>query len=117
MPWQHTWVEPEVAFQVAIQVGTQNWKDINVYHTYKDDDWNERLTWWYTLHDGQPQTDTTHASNAHGIFDFDIREFPTYDESWDHHRILQTAIDTNLCTIEDIFIHTEKAHRGTNAEQ
>ena len=102
MPWKHEWVEPEVAFQVAIQVGTQNWKDINVYHVYKDNNVNARLTYWYTLCDGTSDGDSD-------SLEFDIRSFPTYDESWDHHRIMQTAIDTSLCTIEDVFIYIEKA--------
>ena len=110
MPWKHEWVEPEVAFQVAIQVAPKEWQDINVYHTYKNNDATERLCYWYTLCDGTSGQDSD-------SLDFDIREFPTYDESWDHHRIMQTAIDTNLCTVEDVFLHMEKAHRGTNAPQ
>ena len=110
MPWKNEWVKPDVAFRVAIELSPGTWRDRNVYHAYKEDDYYNRLNFWYTLHDGTPETNLNHTNNRHGIFDFDIREFPTYDESWDHHRILQTAIDTNLCTIEDIFIHTEKAH-------
>ena len=110
MPWKHEWVPPEVAFYIH----TPDDEDIPVFHAYKDNDHCERLCYWYTLH-GEAQLDTDDQDISH--LEFDIRIFPTYDISMEHQDIMQSAYDTNLCTIEDVFLCVETAHRGTNAEQ
>jgi hypothetical protein len=116
MPWKHEWVEPEVAFVCHQWVSgpTPNERTlhyIDVYHAYKDDNWGERLSYWYTLHDGDPANHPPHISGTdHTVFEFDIRSFPTYDDSLGHRDIMQQAIDKNLCTIEDVMIYIEKAH-------
>ena len=112
MPWKHEWVDPELAFKCSTYSPSTGRKTIRVYLSYKDENWAEPLDYHYTLHDGKPQTDTSHASNAHGIFDFDIRDFATYDESLTHHQIMQAAIDQELCTIEDIMIYIEPTSPG-----
>tara|TARA_R100000234_G_scaffold119896_1_gene104222 strand:+ start:1102 stop:1470 length:369 start_codon:yes stop_codon:yes gene_type:complete len=122
MPWKHEWVDPELAFtchKFTKMKGAQysQCTYIPVYRAYKDDNYNEPLSYWYTLHDGAPETDTNHASNHHGIFDFDIRDFPNYDETLSHQHIIQTAIDQELCTIEDVMIYIQPTNRGSDATQ
>ncbi len=85
MPYQTEWVDPEVFHVVN---GTP------VYHTYKDGDWNRRMSYWYTL-------DPTSEDD-----DFDIRDLdafcevepPAYTEAYnedDHHKaVLEKAFET-----------------------
>jgi hypothetical protein len=123
MPWKHEWVEPELAFTVTKYTPGSKAKSAalwiyQVFHAYKNDNYNERLSYWYTLHDGDPANHPPEMSDLdHTYFEFDIRDFPTYDDSLEHNEIIQLAIDRELCTIEDVFIHIEKAHRGTDAPQ
>ena len=109
MPWKHEWVPPEVAFYIQ----TPDDEDIPVFHAYKDNNYCERLCYWYTLHDGS-HLDADDQDISH--LEFDIRSFPTYNESMDHQAIMQCAYDNALCTIEDVFIHIEQAHRGSDAK-
>ena len=117
MPWKHEWVDPELAFKCSTYSPSTGRKTIRVYLAYKDDNWAEPLDYHYTLHDGKPQTDTTYANNRHGIFDFDIRDFPTYHDDLTHQHIMQLAIDRQLCTIEDVMIYIQPINRGSNATQ
>ena len=112
MPWKHEWVEPELAFKCSTYSKTNGRKTINVYHTYKDHEHDERLTYWYTLGDGLDSWDDPTT-----IHNFDIRDFPTYDETLSHRHIMQLAIDRQLCTIEDVLIYIQPINRGSNAEQ
>ena len=110
MPWKHQWVEPEIAFLCTTQDKGRP-STITVYHAYKENDYYERLCWWYTLHDGDPASHPPHISGTdHTVFEFDIRTFPTYDKTLDHRTIFQQAVDQKLCTIEDVFIYIQKAH-------
>tara|TARA_R100000988_G_scaffold88793_1_gene52098 strand:+ start:3434 stop:3820 length:387 start_codon:yes stop_codon:yes gene_type:complete len=128
MPWKHEWVQPDLAFTVTKFKPTTKTERASlwiyqVFHAYKNDDYNERLSYWYTLHDGDPANHPPAMSDVdHTYFEFDIRDFPTYDHSMDydkhgHQVIMQQALDADLCTIEDVFLHIEKAQRGTNATQ
>ena len=108
MPWKHEWVDPEVAFQVVVTkpstpTSAASVWPYDVYHVYKDDNYNERLSYWYTLHSGY-DPDGTYAAQDTTHYHFDIREVPTYNEDMRHVDIL------DLCTIEDCFIHFERAH-------
>jgi hypothetical protein len=123
MPWKHEWVDPEFAFQVVVTKPSTKTKaasvwPYNVYHAYKDNNWNERLSYWYTLHDGDPANHPPHISNVdHTVFEFDIRTFPTYHEGMSHNYIMQLAIDRELCTIEDVMIYIQPINRGSDAQQ
>ena len=95
MPWINKYIEPDLAFKChkwTKMKGAQYAQVhfIEVYHAYKNNDYHNRLQYWYTLHNG---------------VGLDV-------ETWDisHQEILQQAIDNNLCTIEDVFIHIQKAH-------
>jgi len=114
MPWKHEWVDPEVAFQVVVtkpstQTSAASVWPYDVYHVYKDDNYNERLSYWYTLHSGY-DPDGTYTAQDTTHYHFDIREVPTYNEDMRHVDILDLAIRSGLCTIEDCFIHFERAH-------
>jgi hypothetical protein len=106
MPWNHEWVPPEVAFYIH----TPDDEDIPVFHAYKNNEWNHRLSYWYTLHDGS-YLDADDQDISH--LEFDIRSFPTYDVSMDHQDIMQCAYDNALCTIEDVMIYIEPTSPGT----
>ena len=114
MPWKHEWVEPEVAFQIVIfkpgkpPQAASMWP-YDVYHVYKDDNYSERLSYWYTLHDGR-NADGTYTAGDLTQYHFDIRAVPTYDENLRHEDVLQLAIKRGLCTVEDCFIYFERAH-------
>lgn len=117
MPWETNWIPPELAFKCHhfVQFKGARYRHlqyINVYHCYKNDDHDNRLTYWYTLGDGLDSWgDPTHVHN------FDIRTFPTYDATLSHQQIMQLAIDRGLCTIEDIIIYIEPTSPGaTNAK-
>ena len=114
MPWKHEWVDPEVAFQVVVTkpstpTSAASVWPYDVYHVYKDDNYNERLSYWYTLHSGY-DPDGTYTAQDTTHYHFDIREVPTYNEDMRHVDILDLAIRSGLCTIEDCFIHCERAH-------
>ena len=114
MPWKHEWVDPEVAFQIVITKPSTTTKPAsvwpyNVYHVYKDENYNERLCYWYTLHDGF-DPDGTYTARQTTHYHFDIREVPTYDINLRHEDVLQLAIKRGLVTIEDCFIYFERAH-------
>ena len=112
MPWKHKWVEPKLAFTCSPSNNPDGRKTINVYHTYKNHEHDERLTYWYTLGDGLDSwDDPTH------VHDFDIRDFPTYHQTLSHQQIMQAAIDQDLCTIEDILIYIQPITQGSNAPQ
>ena len=120
MPWKHEWVDPEIAFQVVVTKPSTPTKAASVwpyevYHVYKDDNWNERLSYWYTLHDGY-DTNGHFSDNDTTNYEFDIREFPTYHEELEHQHIIQLAIDRELVTIEDCFIYIQPLNRGSNAK-
>lgn len=114
MPWKHEWVDPEVAFQIVITKPSTATEPASVwpydvYHVYKDDNYCERLTYWYTLHDGY-DTDGRFSEGDTSNYEFDIRNVPTYDGALSHEEVLQLAIERGLCTIEDCFIYFEHAH-------
>lgn len=122
MPWKTEWRPPELAFtchKFTRMKGAQyaQCHYVKVYLAYKDADWDLPYDYIYTLHDGSPGTTKAHASNRHGIFDFDIRDFATYDESLTHQQIMQAAIDQELCTIEDVMIYIQPTNRGSDAHQ
>ena len=112
MPWINKYIEPDLAFKChkwTKMKGAQYAQVhfIEVYHAYKNNDYHNRLQYWYTLHNGVGlDVETWDISHL----EFDIRDLPTFDESLTHQEILQQAIDNNLCTIEDVFIHIQKAH-------
>ena len=116
MPWRTKWVKPKLAFKCHrfVRFARAQYKHrqaINVYHCYKDDDHDQRLTYWYTLGDGLDSWgDPTHIHN------FDLRDFPTYDETLSHQQIMQTAIDQELCTIEDIMIEIQPIDRSSTTK-
>jgi len=72
MPMQ--WVEPELFFEHD---------GIRVYHAYKEGDWQNRLSYHYTL---DP------CDEEGGVFD--VRTLPGYEEEADHRRLIATAIDS-----------------------
>ena len=114
MPWKHEWVDPEVAFQIVItkpstQTSAASVWPYNVYHVYKDENYGERLCYWYTLHNGL-DPDGTYTQGDSTRYHFDIREVPTYDADLRHEDVLQLAIKRGLVTIEDCFIYFERAH-------
>ena len=117
MPWKTEWIPPELAFMCTrfIQLKGALYKTaqtIKVYHCYKNNEHDARLTYWYTLGNGLDSWgDPTNVHN------FDIRDFPTYDETLSHQQIMQAAIDQDLCTIEDIMIYIQPINRGSNAKQ
>ena len=114
MPWKHEWVEPEVAFQIVITKpstptdAASVWP-YDVYHVYNNDDYDERLSYWYTLHSGY-DPDGTYTAQDTTHYHFDIREVHTYDINLPHEDVLNLAIAQGLCTIEDCFIYFERAH-------
>ena len=114
MPWKHEWVDPEVAFQIVIfkpgkpPQAASVWP-YDVYHVYKNANYGERLSYWYTLHDGR-NPDGTYTAGDLTQYHFDIRDVPTYDEDLRHEDVLQLAIKRGLCTVEDCFIYFERAH-------
>ena len=114
MPWKHEWIDPEIAFQIVItkpSTPTQAasvWP-YDVYHVYNNDDYDERLSYWYTLHSGY-DPDGTYTAQDTTHYHFDIRDVPTYDEDLRHEDVLQLAIKRGLVTIEDCFIYFERAH-------
>ena len=116
MPWQVKWIPPELAFTCHhfVQIDGARYKqrrNINVYHCYKNEEPENRLTYWYTLGDGLDSWgDPTNVHN------FDIRNFATYDKTLSHQQIMQAAIDRELCTIEDIMIYIHQVDRGNNAK-
>ena len=110
MPWKYEWVEPELAFTCSPYDSTNNPGKINVYHTYKDNEIDNRLTYWYTLGNGLDSW-----GDSTRVHDFDIRDFPTFNQTMSHQQIMQAAINQNLCTIEDIMIYIQPINRGSNA--
>ena len=114
MPWKHEWVDPEIAFQIVIfkpskpPEAASMWP-YDVYHVYKDDNYGERLSYWYTLHNGR-NADGTYTAGNLTQYHFDIRDVPTYDKDLRHEDVLQLAIKRGLCTVEDCFIYFERAH-------
>jgi hypothetical protein len=110
MPWKHEWVPAQLAFTVTqIQPETPERKKAvwpyNIYHAYKDNNWGERLAYWYTLHDGF-NSDGTHCMDPTlWRFEFDIRDLPNFDDNLNHKDILQIAINQNLCTINNDILH------------
>jgi len=68
-------------------------KDITVYYTYKDDDYSNQLTYWYT-------TDFTHTCSDNE-YDFDVRELPYYNENDSHQDIIRKAIDDKKLKLPD----------------
>ena len=114
MPWRHEWIEPELAFTVYLTKASTPEKPASiwpyyVYHVYKDDNAAERLCYWYTLHDGR-DPDGTYTEGDLTQYHFDIRDVPTYDPQLEHEQILQRAVQSGLCTIEDCFIYFDRAH-------
>tara|TARA_A100001391_G_scaffold205404_2_gene205791 strand:- start:1533 stop:1877 length:345 start_codon:yes stop_codon:yes gene_type:complete len=110
MPWKHEWVDPEIAFVCTLNSDPEP-AIVHVYHAYKDDNWIERLSYWYTLHDGY-DTNGRFSSNDTSHYEFDIRDVPTYHENQSHRHILQLAIDRGLVTIEDCFIYIQKVNNA-----
>ena len=114
MPWKHEGVDPEVAFRIVITKPSTPTKaasvwPYDVYHVYKNDNYAERLSYWYTLHSGY-DPDGTYTAQDTTHYHFDIRDVPTYDQSLNHQDILDLAIKRGLVTIEDCFIYFERAH-------
>lgn len=56
MPYQ--WVSPQVALRLGLK---------EIYHTYKDDDWDNMRLYWYTTNFS--------GSDGSDSFAFDIRDF------------------------------------------
>ena len=83
-----------------------------MYHCYKNNEYGEPLTYWYTLGDGLDSW-----GDPTGIHDFDIRNFATYHETLSHQQIMQLAIDRKLCTIEDVMIYMHPINRVSDAPQ
>jgi len=101
MPTQY--IEPEVAFEVTDQTGG-TW---SIYHTYKNDDFDQgRQNFWYT----------TDVSESDEELEFDIRSieqhlvqlaglsprhrFPIYEDTPDR-KVLQKALDLGLASFTD----------------
>lgn len=79
----YAWVEPDVAVEH---------NGVTIYHTYKEDDYNQRLFYWYTVDQGESSS-------------FDIRDLPEYDRTLSHEDILRRAIDNkSLLLMEEIEI-------------
>ena len=89
------WVPPEEAFTVSIPKQTVSdfyEEEVTVYHVYKHQDFEQVLTYWYTL----DQTEDPRM-------EFDIREVayasPEGTLSRTHKEILQQALDDAVVTI------------------
>ena len=61
MPYKQEWVEPAIAFKVNIFTCS-----FYIYHTYKDEMWDEPFTYWYSTNGDRRFDD--------GDAEFDIRE-------------------------------------------
>lgn len=73
MPYK--WVEPEI---VVDHKGKQ------IYHVYKDDFEDQRMTYWYTMNEVDEGNE------------FDIRDLETFQEDKPHTIALREAIDKEL---------------------
>ena len=117
--WLKTYVPPEEAFEVRIQCTEEQIQrhcdaapendrrdfddrgglQVSVYHVYKNDELNNRLTYWYTF-DRLEGNDNP----------FDIRALPTWNYSESamfHDNFLQEALDRGLVRIENNqLVHT-----------
>ena len=59
------------------------YQGITVYHTYKDDNWNDRMEYWYS-------TDPTESDDDD--YEFDIRNLKEYNPEKSHRDIIKEAI-------------------------
>ena len=71
------WVESELAASAIYNDEEEVW----VYHTYKNDQFDERLEYWFAMN-----------RYEEGETDFDIREWPSYDSSKSPVENIRTAI-------------------------
>lgn len=67
----YAWVDPDVVLEHS---------EVTIFYAYKEDDYNQRLSYWYTVDVGEQST-------------FDIRDLPEYDPDLPHEDILCRAID------------------------
>ena len=107
MPYTYVYSSPEEAFEVRLQCTEEQIQahcdaapendrhdfdnkgglTVPVYHVYKNDNSNNRMTYWYTL--DQDEEDE---------FEFDIRLLPNFEENsiYEHDNLLQYALDHKL---------------------
>jgi hypothetical protein len=88
MPWQHTYVPPQLAFNVL-----RGNEVFPVYHVYKEQNLTERLSYWYTF------------DFREDVYPFDVRDLPEFDDA-DHQRTVQTAIDNGTHIITPTYEFT-----------
>jgi len=93
MPWQTSWVDPELFLE---------YKGVKVYHTYKDDDFEERLMYWYAIyptgcfHDDYIEFDVRNLPAPAGINLSTMEKLSNYAEL--HRKIIEHAIDQGYIT-------------------
>ena len=94
MPYLNVYSAPALAFKVTqplTAVTLDKTKttvfdlELDVYHVYKNDNLNERMTYWYTL-----------DFDENDEFEFDIRMLPNFKEIYEHADLLQYALDHKL---------------------
>ncbi len=85
MPWKNVWVKPRVFCR---------YKGVVVYHAYRDDDAENRLSCWYAVY---PAND---YGNTPTVFDIRSLPAPSGKESPedDHVLTIKTAIRNGLLT-------------------
>jgi hypothetical protein len=67
------------------------YRDITIYRTYAEDDYDMPYSYWFSLYNDNNDEDYTN---------FDIREFETYDDYQSINRNLEHAIIAGLITLK-----------------
>jgi hypothetical protein len=74
------WVKPQLFLE---------YNGVKVYHTYKDNDFENRLDYWYT-----PDVDEDEQ------YTFDVRTLPEYKEDNSNHKyVIRRAIFKGIVTV------------------
>ena len=80
------YAEPEIAFSVISSDGTE-W---SIFHVYKDNRLDNRMTYWYTTDEYEREQ-----------FEFDIRTIDIISNNTTHKQQLQYALDKGIAIIKD----------------
>lgn len=77
MPYQHEWVEPELYLEH---------KGVKVYHSYKDDEFDQRLEYHF-------QVQIREGTTEDDMHEFDVRDLVQRNWNGDTHQAIKEAID------------------------
>lgn len=81
MPWRYVEEEPEILLR---------WRDSTIEHSYKDDDIELILEFWYVLRfDADPES----------FIEFDVRELPEFNDTGSHQEIILAHLQNHGTSI------------------